>query len=72
MAADLCGDFRDELVVIHPVEDGKLAVSVITNTEPVGHKYISKSESLDYRLWLARNGGGGYPTVFYQPLRAAK
>jgi hypothetical protein len=70
MAADLYGDFRDELVVVHPQEDGKLAVSVITNIEPTRNKYISKSESLDYRLWIARNGGGGYPTVFYQPLKS--
>ncbi len=72
MAADLYGDFRDELVVVHSRENGKVAVSVITNTECIAEKYIAKSENLDYRLWLARNGGGGYPTIFYQSLTSPK
>ena len=59
-SADLYGDFRDELVVIRKNEAGRDVVSVISSTKPISNKYIAPSEDINYRLWLARNFGGGY------------
>lgn len=68
--ADLYGDFRDELVVMVEDEKGGRRVDVITAVHPAKHRYISPAETLDYRLWLARNMGGGYRSVFDQTLRS--
>jgi rhamnogalacturonan endolyase len=70
MVADLYGDFRDELVVLAPNEKGEPVVSVITAETPIRKKFLAPTETLDYRLWLARNMGGGYPSVYAQPLAA--
>ena len=64
MVADLYGDFRDELVVTTPSDDGKKSIRVITALEPVSRRYIAATERLDYRLWLGRNMGGGYRSVY--------
>ena len=68
MVADLYGDFRDELVVLTADEKGDPVISVITATTPLGSRFLTPTETLDYRLWLGRNMGGGYPSVYTQPL----
>ncbi len=68
MTADLYGDFRDELVVSTSTTNGKRAIAVVTGVHPVSCKYVTASESLDYRLWLGRNMGGGYRSVYDRPL----
>lgn len=70
--ADLCGDFRSELVVQHKTEDGRDAISVVTSTEPMHKKYISPAETIDYKLWLSRNCGGGYGSIFDAPFLEPK
>lgn len=65
--ADLCGDFRSELVVQRKTEDGRDAITVVTSTESMHKKYISPAETIDYKLWLSRNGGGGYASIFDAP-----
>lgn len=72
LTADLYGDFRDELVLLVPRDDGSKSVSVVTAVHPINSRYIAPSESLDYRLWIARNKGGGYPSVHYQPLHSVR
>lgn len=62
--ADLYGDFRSELVLLCKTEDSKDAIKVVTSTEPINKKYIAPAETLDYKLWLSRNGGGGYFSIF--------
>ena len=66
-SADICGDFRDELVITAKTEDGRDAVTVITSTEPIHKKYIAPSEDINYKLWMARNKGGGYASIFDNP-----
>lgn len=68
-AADLAGDFRSELVVEGTDTDGRRMIMVITATEPVNKSYLTPSEDLYYRLWLARNGGGGYGSVYEYVLK---
>lgn len=70
MVADLFGDFRDELVLARQDTDGMPEVVVVTATRPVNKAYITPTEERDYRLWLARNMGGGYPSVYYQELKS--
>ncbi|MDR3218005.1 MAG: SUMF1/EgtB/PvdO family nonheme iron enzyme [Dysgonamonadaceae bacterium] len=65
--ADIYGDFRDELVIQTQTEDGREAITVITATESICKKYIAPSEERDYKLWLARNKGGGYASIFDNP-----
>jgi rhamnogalacturonan endolyase len=72
MVADLYGDFRDEFVVSTTDEEGKRGIAVVTSTCPVAHKYVTATESLDYRLWLGRNMGGGYRSAYDWPLTAAR
>ncbi len=68
MTADLYGDFRDELV--YDVANGRgRAIAVVMVTRPIATKFVSRTEDMDYRLWLARNMGGGYRSVFDQPLQ---
>lgn len=62
--ADLFGDFRTELVLSGIDTDGRPAIFVVTAAEVSKEMYISPSEELDYRLWLSRNIGGGYGSVF--------
>jgi len=64
MVADLCGDFRDELVVSLRTEEGRDAVGIVCATGPIGKRYVAAWEDLDYRLWVARNCGGGYASVY--------
>ena len=69
MVADLYGDFRDELVLSVTGEDRKKYVAVVTATHPIDHRYIAATESLDYCLWLARNMGGGYRSIYDHSLK---
>ncbi|MFB3825642.1 MAG: SUMF1/EgtB/PvdO family nonheme iron enzyme [Bryobacteraceae bacterium] len=59
MVADLAGDFRDEAVC---VADGKIMVR--TNLDPLDRREITRTASREYRLWMARNMGGGYASYF--------
>ncbi len=68
MTADLWGDYREELVVAGTDSDGRPAVFVITAAKPVDKMYVTPRSSQDYRLWLARNKGGGYGSVYDYPL----
>ncbi len=68
MAADLCGDFRDELVLLTTGTDAAKTITVVTATDPIDKSYVAPCEVLDYRLWLSRNMGGGYLSQYYQPL----
>jgi hypothetical protein len=70
MVADLCGDFRDELVVGFRTQEGKDAIGIVTATKPVGKRYLAAWEDLDYRLWVARNRGGGYASVYDRQLQS--
>jgi rhamnogalacturonan endolyase len=63
-SADLYGDFRDELVLLTKDENGKQSITVVTATEEQKKKYRTHSEDLHYRLWLARNMGGGYKSIY--------
>lgn len=62
--ADLVGDFRSEMVVSGTDEDGRKTIMVITATDPITPTFVSPREDLDYRLWLARNKGGGYASIY--------
>lgn len=64
MTADLAGDFRDEVVCIGKTAEGAQALFVFTNTEPAARREVTRTASHEYRLWLARNWGGGYPSYF--------
>jgi hypothetical protein len=68
--ADLWGDFRSEIVISATDTDGRRAIMVLTASNPVDKKYISPRQTLDYRLWLARNKGGGYGSVFEYELKS--
>jgi rhamnogalacturonan endolyase len=68
MVADLYGDFRDELVLSTTEADGRRSIAVVTATQSIGHRYVTPTESLDYRLWLGRNMGGGYRSIYDCPL----
>ena len=59
MTADLAGDYRDEVVC---VADNK--VLVFSNLEPAQRREVTHTASREYRLWMARNMGGGYPSYF--------
>lgn len=68
MSADLVGDFRDELVCIGKTAEGAQAVFVYTNTEVAKQRDVTRLADREYRLWVARNIGGGYPSYFeWQP-----
>ncbi|MBN2132290.1 MAG: SUMF1/EgtB/PvdO family nonheme iron enzyme [Sedimentisphaerales bacterium] len=68
MVADLYGDFRDELILSTASAEGDRTISVMTAAEPVSCRYVTATESLDYRLWMGRNMGGGYRSIYDRPL----
>ncbi len=61
--ADLAGDYRDEVVCLG-TKEGAPAVLVFSNTEMNPKRDITRTASREYRLWLARNWGGGYASYF--------
>jgi hypothetical protein len=69
MVADLYGDFRDEMVLGVSDGNGTQFIQVLTATHPVKQKYLTQTSNLTYRLWLARNMGGGYRSVYDQALQ---
>jgi hypothetical protein len=69
VVADLCGDFRSELVISATDTDGRKTIMVVTAPSAIDKKYLSPRQTLDYRLWLARNKGGGYGSVFEYELK---
>ena len=64
MTADLAGDYRDEVVCLGRTPEGAPALFVYTNTEPAARREITRTANREYRLWLARNMGGGYASYF--------
>jgi outer membrane protein assembly factor BamB len=62
--ADLCGDFRSEIIISATDTDGRKAIMIITAPESVDKRYVTPREDIEYRLWLSRNMGGGYGSVF--------
>jgi hypothetical protein len=64
ISADLVGDYRDEIVCIGTNANGAPQVRVYTNVEPLNSREVTRTANREYRLWLARNMGGGYPTYF--------
>jgi Sulfatase-modifying factor enzyme 1/Rhamnogalacturonan I lyases beta-sheet domain len=68
MAADLVGDFRDEVVCMGTTKQGRRAIFVYSNVEPADRRDVTRLASREYRLWLARNLGAGYGSYFeWQP-----
>lgn len=59
MAADLAGDYRDEVVC-----KDERAVSIYTNASPATRREPARLSSREYRLWTARNLGAGYSAYF--------
>jgi len=68
--ADLAGDFRAEMVVAGTDTDGRKMIMVVTATEPIRKSFVSPCEDRDYRLWLSRNIGGGYGSVYEYVLKS--
>ena len=67
VSADLCGDFRDE-VVTSEIVDSRPVVKIYTNTAPIGRRELTRLADREYRMWLARNLGAGYGQYFeWQP-----
>jgi rhamnogalacturonan endolyase len=67
VSADLCGDFRDEIVTSETV-DGRSVVKIYTNVSPIGRREVTRLADREYRMWLARNLGAGYGQYFeWQP-----
>jgi hypothetical protein len=64
MVADLAGDFRDEVVCFGRSREGSPAVFLFSNIEPINRREVTRTASREYRLWLARNMGGGYASYF--------
>lgn len=68
MTADLLGDFRDEVVCLGKNSEGRRAVLVYSNTEPVERRGVTRLANREYRVWVARNIGAGYATFYeWQP-----
>jgi hypothetical protein len=64
MVADLAGDYRDEVVCSGRTKEGALTIYVFTNIEPITKREVTRTASREYRLWMARNMGGGYASYF--------
>ncbi len=64
ITADLAGDYRDEIICEGKTKEGNPAVFVYTNITPNNKREITRTASREYRLWLARNKGGGYQSYF--------
>ena len=64
ISADLYGDYRDELICVGVNQSGNPGIFIYTNTKPTSRKEVTRTASHEYRLWLARNWGGGYPIYF--------
>ncbi|MBI4624150.1 MAG: SUMF1/EgtB/PvdO family nonheme iron enzyme [Verrucomicrobia bacterium] len=66
-AADLAGDFRDELIC-SVSENNRRSVVIYTNTTPIRKRDVTRLADREYRTWLARNLTAGYGSYFeWQP-----
>ncbi|MSU65514.1 MAG: hypothetical protein EXS38_05300 [Opitutus sp.] len=66
-AADLMGDFRDELICT-ATANGRQTVVIYTNTAPIKKRDVTRLADHEYRTWLARNFTAGYGSYFeWQP-----
>jgi hypothetical protein len=57
-------------VLVPDSATGRERVDVVTPTAPTARRYVAPADDRDYRLWLARNMGGGYSSVFHHVLTA--
>jgi rhamnogalacturonan endolyase len=64
MAADLLGDWRDEVVCVAIDGPSAPAVRIYTNPSVAARREVARPSSREYRLWLARNLGAGYSAYF--------
>jgi len=64
MVADLAGDYRDEVVCSARTKEGAPVIYVFSNLEPINKREVTRTASREYRLWMARNMGGGYASYF--------
>ncbi len=64
MVADLAGDYRDEVVCFGRTKEDAPAIFVFTNLQPITRREVTRTASREYRLWMARNMGGGYASYF--------
>ncbi len=55
LIADLCGDFRSEIVISGIDTDGRPAIMVLGAPESIDKSYLTPSLDIDYKLWLARD-----------------
>jgi rhamnogalacturonan endolyase len=69
LIADLCGDFRSEIVISGIDTDGRPAIMVLGAPQSIDKSYLTPSLEIDYKLWLARNKGGGYGSVYEYTLK---
>lgn len=69
MVADVYGDFRDELILNVPTEKGGRAIAVVAAATHIPFRYLSALSDREYRLWIARNMGGGYASVYDRELK---
>ena len=66
-AADLMGDFRDELICTTTVGERR-SVVIYTNVTPIAKREVTRLADREYRTWLARNLTAGYGSYFeWQP-----
>ena len=66
-AADLAGDFRDELICT-TFANNRPSVVIYTNTTPIKKRDVTRLADHEYRTWLARNLTAGYGSYFeWQP-----
>lgn len=63
MVADLFGDFRGEMVIRAIDSEGNNEIKVVSAPYPIENKFRSPQEDLEYKLWIARNLGGGYGSI---------
>jgi rhamnogalacturonan endolyase len=69
-AADLAGDFRDELICTI-TENERRSVVIYTNTTPIQKRGVARLADREYRTWLARNLCAGYGSYFEWQSREA-
>jgi hypothetical protein len=66
-AADLRGDYRDE-VICSGFSNDRPTVWIYTNTTPIHTRDVTRLADREYKTWLARNLTAGYGSYFeWQP-----
>ena len=55
MVADLCGDFRDEIVLIGSSPEGHFSMSIHTPTAVIRQRQITRTADHGYQMWLAHH-----------------